>query len=164
MLRSLVGSEMCIRDSPECWSDGLPGPPGMTPGADCHAAVEAAVIAWIQAGGVRIDNGDSYLNMNAVGRGIARSGVPRERVFLVNKLGSPLGMGAADFIAQSEESLREYNTSYVDLLLVHWPTSPGNSSEPTRLLSISYAVFCLKKKKKKIKIHENYLNNKIQNI
>ena len=27
-------------------------------------------------------------------------------------------------------------------------------SEPTRLLSISYAVFCLKKKKKHIKRHE----------
>ena len=33
------------------------------------------------------------------------------------------------------------NTEYIDLSLIH-------ISEPTRLLSISYAVFCLKKKKK----------------
>eukprot|EP00658_Telonema_sp_P-2_P011572 TRINITY_DN14420_c0_g1_i2.p1 TRINITY_DN14420_c0_g1~~TRINITY_DN14420_c0_g1_i2.p1 ORF type:complete len:489 (-),score=107.93 TRINITY_DN14420_c0_g1_i2:58-1524(-) len=36
---------------------------------------------------------------------------------------------------------------YVDLSLIH-------ISEPTRLLSISYAVFCLKKKKKQQHIHE----------
>src|SRR5674536_388110 len=36
-----------------------------------------------------------------------------------------------------------YRTAYI-LSLIH-------ISEPTRLLSISYAVFCLKKKKKKIK-------------
>ncbi len=33
-------------------------------------------------------------------------------------------------------------------------------SEPTRLLSISYAVFCLKKKKKKNKTKKNTRNNK----
>src|SRR5678815_5941246 len=57
---------------------------------------------------------------------------------------------AADDLASVENQLREMGRSApeafarnnYDLSLIH-------ISEPTRLLSISYAVFCLKKKKKK---------------
>eukprot|EP00658_Telonema_sp_P-2_P034868 TRINITY_DN25427_c0_g1_i2.p1 TRINITY_DN25427_c0_g1~~TRINITY_DN25427_c0_g1_i2.p1 ORF type:complete len:112 (-),score=17.62 TRINITY_DN25427_c0_g1_i2:25-360(-) len=44
----------------------------------------------------------------------------------------------------SSNSLAEYTSPYSALIL-----SLIHISEPTRLLSISYAVFCLKKKKKK---------------
>eukprot|EP00658_Telonema_sp_P-2_P011057 TRINITY_DN14205_c0_g1_i2.p1 TRINITY_DN14205_c0_g1~~TRINITY_DN14205_c0_g1_i2.p1 ORF type:complete len:160 (+),score=26.13 TRINITY_DN14205_c0_g1_i2:226-705(+) len=47
---------------------------------------------------------------------------------------------------------------YKDLSLIH-------ISEPTRLLSISYAVFCLKKKKKILrKIRRKPTNNRLENI
>src|SRR5674536_39091 len=48
----------------------------------------------------------------------------------------------------------------VDGVLVtpHVPLSLIHISEPTRLLSISYAVFCLKKKKKKTKTPQKKLN------
>eukprot|EP00658_Telonema_sp_P-2_P006285 TRINITY_DN12404_c0_g1_i3.p1 TRINITY_DN12404_c0_g1~~TRINITY_DN12404_c0_g1_i3.p1 ORF type:complete len:108 (+),score=31.43 TRINITY_DN12404_c0_g1_i3:623-946(+) len=44
----------------------------------------------------------------------------------------------------------------IDLSLIH-------ISEPTRLLSISYAVFCLKKKKKKKKYKKRSVNMIINN-
>lgn len=43
---------------------------------------EKAVIDAIQAGYRHIDTAQSYLNEQAVGLGIANSGVPREEIFL----------------------------------------------------------------------------------
>eukprot|EP00658_Telonema_sp_P-2_P005798 TRINITY_DN12190_c0_g2_i1.p1 TRINITY_DN12190_c0_g2~~TRINITY_DN12190_c0_g2_i1.p1 ORF type:complete len:192 (+),score=68.42 TRINITY_DN12190_c0_g2_i1:179-754(+) len=54
----------------------------------------------------------------------------------------------------AEEQREFYNNA--DLSLIH-------ISEPTRLLSISYAVFCLKKKKKKPKYKEKMTSNKVNN-
>eukprot|EP00658_Telonema_sp_P-2_P039324 TRINITY_DN2813_c0_g2_i3.p1 TRINITY_DN2813_c0_g2~~TRINITY_DN2813_c0_g2_i3.p1 ORF type:complete len:363 (+),score=97.69 TRINITY_DN2813_c0_g2_i3:59-1147(+) len=62
-----------------------------------------------------------------------------------------------------KELTAELWTSFLSFKLCFWILCIGcivvlsliHISEPTRLLSISYAVFCLKKKKKKIKIEKN---------
>eukprot|EP00038_Savillea_parva_P014522 m.11199 g.11199 ORF g.11199 m.11199 type:complete len:323 (-) comp2828_c0_seq2:186-1154(-) len=41
-----------------------------------------------------------------------------------------LPMGEKETTYQVEESLKQYNTDYIDLVLIHWPTSTGNSSDP----------------------------------
>ena len=69
-------------------------------------AVTAAVAGYIQlaaAGGVpsiRIDNADSYNNLASVGLGIKTSGVPRERVWLLTKVGNGQAMGFQDVLDQ----------------------------------------------------------------
>eukprot|EP00658_Telonema_sp_P-2_P062857 TRINITY_DN51530_c0_g1_i1.p1 TRINITY_DN51530_c0_g1~~TRINITY_DN51530_c0_g1_i1.p1 ORF type:complete len:150 (+),score=44.82 TRINITY_DN51530_c0_g1_i1:101-550(+) len=54
-----------------------------------------------------------------------------------------LGAGHSDYIEWCEAAAREREM----LLHEQWDLSLIHISEPTRLLSISYAVFCLKKKK-----------------
>jgi len=85
---------------------------------------------WLHMGGRRIDNADSYYNMRAIGKAMADSKVPREEIFLVSKIGSGMPMGKQETFDQIQESLRQYNTNYIDLVLIHWPTSSGNSSDP----------------------------------
>ena len=57
----------------------------------------SAARACAKVGGRRIDNGDSYEDMNTVGAAMKASGVPRGAIFLTTKIGDGgLGMGAAD--------------------------------------------------------------------
>eukprot|EP00049_Salpingoeca_infusionum_P017682 m.353992 g.353992 ORF g.353992 m.353992 type:complete len:364 (+) comp16891_c0_seq1:321-1412(+) len=105
---------------PECWA--------VTFGCGDHS--KQAVIDWLHAGGRRIDSADSYFNMPAIGEGIVASGVPRSEIFLTSKIGSTNAMGYNDTMSQIELIKQQTNVSYVDLLLIHWPTSTAPSSDP----------------------------------
>jgi len=85
-------------------------------GDECVSAVDFA----IQNGYTHIDTAQIYENESAVGEGIARSGIPREKIFLTTKVWR--NHFSADETAKSvDESLRKLKTDYVDLLLIHWP-------------------------------------------
>jgi len=118
---------------PECWTDGKPDASGSVPhpGIDCSAQVINATLAWLQVGGRRIDNGDSYEDMQAVGKAMKASGIARSDLFLTTKIGDGgIGMGEADTDTQIDYYLSQTKATYIDLLLIHWPTSSKNSSEP----------------------------------
>jgi diketogulonate reductase-like aldo/keto reductase len=92
-------------------------------GEDCRSAVGTA----IEAGYRHIDTAQAYGNERQVGEAIAASDVDREEIFLATKLDG----GARrydDAIRRTEESLAKLGTSYVDLLLIHWPNGrfPGS--------------------------------------
>jgi 2,5-diketo-D-gluconate reductase A len=81
---------------------------------------EQSVVDALQTGYRLIDTAASYQNEEAVGRGIKRSGVPREEIFVTSKL------WIAD--ASYERAARAYQTSldklgldYLDLYLLHQP-------------------------------------------
>jgi 2,5-diketo-D-gluconate reductase B len=57
-----------------------------------------------------------------VGAAIARSGVDRAEVFLTTKVW-PDHFRAADLRRAAEDSLRRLRMDYVDLLLLHWPST-----------------------------------------
>jgi len=108
---------------PQCWSAQH----------GCGDYVEKAVLAYLDLGGRRLDCATSYRNDPVVGRAVAKSGVPREEIFIVNKPGSSATLGFADTLSQFEQMKKDYNTSYIDLLLVHWPVqkpSEGDHSGP----------------------------------
>ena len=104
----------------------------------CGEYVQAAVTTWLQLGGRRIDNSASYHNQYYVGVSIAASGIPRDQIFFVSKVGPYLPLGYADSKKQFDGILQTTNLAYVDLLLVHWPdcttgggcTGQPQSSEP----------------------------------
>ncbi len=67
-----------------------------------------------------IDTAQGYGNEAQVGEGLAKSGVPRDEIFLVTKV-KPDNFARDKALASSRESLRQLRTDYVDLLLLHWP-------------------------------------------
>lgn len=81
---------------------------------------EQTVIDAIESGYRLIDTAASYGNEEAVGRGIARSGVAREDLFITTKLWvSDTGYDATKKAV--ETSLRKLGLDYLDLYLIHQP-------------------------------------------
>ena len=96
---------------------------------------EKAVGQWLDLGGRRIDASLSYRNEDGVGKAIKASSVSREDIFIVSKVGSGGlvsggALGYDDSLKQIQPILDSLQTDYVDLLLIHWPGPPGNSSDP----------------------------------
>lgn len=81
---------------------------------------EQAVIDAIHAGYRLIDTAASYGNEEAVGRGIAASGVPREELFITTKLWIQK-RGEQGALEAFETSMRKLGLDYLDLYLIHQP-------------------------------------------
>lgn len=79
---------------------------------------EAAVASALASGVRLIDTANGYMNESATGRGIRKSGVAREDVFLVSKLWPTV----YEKEAAVDEMLARLGTDYVDLLFLHQPT------------------------------------------
>jgi 2,5-diketo-D-gluconate reductase B len=87
-------------------------------GRACTQAVSHA----LSIGYRHIDTAQMYGNEAEVGRAIAASGIRREELFVVTKVGS--GNLAPDAVRRAcDASLKALGCGYVDLYLVHWPTS-----------------------------------------
>jgi 2,5-diketo-D-gluconate reductase B len=89
-------------------------------GRACAEAVRDA----LELGYRHIDTARMYANEAEVGRGLADSGVDRGDVFVTTKL-LPQNLRAAEVRRQLSGSLDELRTDYVDLLLIHWPSTDG---------------------------------------
>ena len=84
------------------------------------AETEQAVIDAIRAGYRHIDTAQAYVNESEVGRGIQRSGVAREELFITTKIWLE-NAGEAAAAASLERSLSRLNLDYIDLVLIHQP-------------------------------------------
>lgn len=83
-------------------------------------AQEDAVSKCLKAGFRLIDTAQVYDVEREVGRGIKKSGVPREEVFLGTKLWCNT-FHPDDVEGALESSLEALDTPYVDLLMMHYP-------------------------------------------
>jgi 2,5-diketo-D-gluconate reductase A len=84
------------------------------------AACEQSVVDAIGTGYRLIDTAASYRNEAAVGRGIKRSGIAREDLFVTTKLWIQRN-GYEGTLAAFERSLQRLQLEYVDLYLIHQP-------------------------------------------
>ena len=85
---------------------------------------EALVAEALQVGYRHIDTATAYGNEEAVGAAIAKSGIPREELFITTKLWNDRHEDAETALS---ESLEKLGLDYVDLYLIHWPsTRTGN--------------------------------------
>lgn len=80
------------------------------------------VASALRAGYRHLDTARFYGTERAVGEGIRASGIDRSEVFVTTKVWHE-DLGAAAFARSIEASLSALQTPYVDLLLVHWPSS-----------------------------------------
>lgn len=78
--------------------------------------------AALDAGVRHIDTAQVYRNEAEVGAAVAASDAPREAMFLTTKVWVANYVPGA-FEASLDESLRKLRSDYVDLLLLHWPSS-----------------------------------------
>jgi 2,5-diketo-D-gluconate reductase A len=81
---------------------------------------ERSVLEAIQTGYSHIDTAASYMNEEAVGRGIKQSGVAREKLFITTKLWIQRN-GYEGTIKAFENSLKRLQLDYIDLYLIHQP-------------------------------------------
>jgi 2,5-diketo-D-gluconate reductase B len=77
--------------------------------------------AALKTGFRHIDTAQVYGNEAEVGEGIVLSGIPRSEVFITTKVWVA-NYPPSRFALSVDESLRSLRTSYIDLLLLHWPT------------------------------------------
>jgi 2,5-diketo-D-gluconate reductase B len=99
-------------------------------GRPCREAVEDA----LELGYRHIDTARMYGNEREVGAALAASGVPREAVWITTKVW--YDDATADGVrASAIASLRDLRTDYVDLLLLHWPSSDVPLKETMRALA-----------------------------
>jgi diketogulonate reductase-like aldo/keto reductase len=117
---------------PECWSST----------AGCGAWAQQAVKTWLAAGGRRIDAANSYQDDADVGAAMGASGVPRQDIFLLSKVGPSQPLGYADTLAQFGSILTRMNVSYVDTLLIHWPWPSASKGNVTNNATQSTDPFC----------------------
>ena len=84
------------------------------------AECERSVVDAIQVGYRHIDTAASYMNEEAVGRGIKQSGVAREELFITTKLWIQSN-GYENTFKAFERSLKRLQLDYIDLYLIHQP-------------------------------------------
>ena len=82
------------------------------------AEAEASVESALKSGVRLIDTANGYMNESGTGRGIKKSGVKREDIFLVTKLWPTV----YEKETAVDETLARLGTDYIDLLFLHQPT------------------------------------------
>jgi 2,5-diketo-D-gluconate reductase A len=84
------------------------------------AECERSVLEAIDTGYRLIDTAASYMNEEAVGKAIKRSGVPREDLFITTKLWIHSN-GYQETKKAFDNSLKKLGLDYLDLYLIHQP-------------------------------------------
>lgn len=94
---------------------------------------EQSVCKAIQAGYRLIDTAEAYGNEVQVGKGIRLSGIDRKELFIVMKVNFKSYENTRETVLNS---LKNLNTDYLDLVLLHWPF--GNYYQAWRELEQLY--------------------------
>ena len=93
-------------------------------GAEGVTAVRTA----IETGYRLVDTAENYENEDAVGQGIAQSGVDRSEIIVTTKFNRR--WHSADGVAETfRNSAKRLGVDYIDILMVHWP-NPDQGDYP----------------------------------
>ena len=96
--------------------------------------VENACLAAFEYGYTHIDTASSYQNEKSVGTAVAKSGIPREDLFITTKLWNT-EQGYESTLKSCDIQLDSLGMDYVDLYLIHWPLTCIYEDEyPQRML------------------------------
>ena len=95
---------------------------GLGTGLLRNAAGQAAIEMGLSLGFRHLDTAEMYTNEATVGAAIAASGVPRGDIHVTTKV-LPENMRPEDLLRSMDRSLAALQSDYVDLYLIHWPSS-----------------------------------------
>lgn len=112
-----------------------------TPGLGTYLSItdpeeDSAVIEEaIERGYRHIDTAQKYDNEDIVGRGIHRSGVARDELFIATKI-AETNLEYDDVLRTTDASLERLGLDVIDLLYIHWPavTSREDRYDPAETL------------------------------
>lgn len=93
---------------------------GLDTGADETTNAENVEFA-IEAGYRHVDTAQWYGTESAVGKGLDRSDIPRDDVWVATKV-HPENLAPEDVVRTTKESMNKLNVDVIDLHYVHWPT------------------------------------------
>lgn len=116
-----------------CW--GLGG--GMRAESRKDGASLRALRAALEAGYTHFDTAEMYAagrSEELLGRAVRESGLNREELFVVSKVTAE-HLRYPDVLAACERSLRRLGMEYLDLYLIHWPSSSIPLEETFRALN-----------------------------
>ncbi len=85
-----------------------------------HSECEKSVLTAIETGYRLIDTASAYMNEEAVGKAVEKSGVARENLFITTKLWIQ-DQGYKKAKIAFEKSLKRLGMEYIDLYLIHQP-------------------------------------------
>ena len=122
------------------------------------------ILDAIEAGYRHFDTAAFYNTEEALGKGLKKSGLPREEFFVTTKVWKTC-MGYEGAKKSFEESLEKLDMDYVDLLLIHWPR-PDAESDWKKLDIETWKAFeeIYKEGRAKAIGVSNFLNHHMQNI
>ena len=111
---------------------------------------EDAVYEALKAGYRHIDTARIYGTEPAVAKGIKKSGVPRSEIFITTKLWNN-SHEPEEVEKAIDASLKDLETDYLDLYLMHWPVAfksggammPKDSSGKMQTQDIDYVTVSL---------------------
>src|ERR1700733_15304177 len=87
-------------------------------GDECISAVRTA----LEVGYRHLDTAQAYKNESEIGVAIKASGIKRADLFVTTKIW-PTNASFQRVIKSTDLSLRNLDTDYIDLLLLHWPST-----------------------------------------
>lgn len=97
---------------------------------------QRAIDRALKLGYRHIDTAAIYHNETSVGKAIRSSLIPRDQIFITTKLWNA-DQGYDQALNAFEKSLRNLDTDYVDLYLIHWPVQ-GKRKESWKALEKLY--------------------------
>ena len=93
--------------------------------------ISRMVTASVSSGIRLIDTASIYKNQEAIANALKSARVPREQVFITSKI-SPYEQGSEKSANAINDILSKLDTSYLDLLLIHWPGAHKQKPESPR--------------------------------
>lgn len=97
--------------------------------------LETALLGALEMGYRGIDTAAMYRNENIIPKVLQQSGTKRSDVYITTKL-MPANFGTEETRAAVARSLRELNSDYIDLYLMHAPRNHGTTDEEKQQLRL----------------------------
>lgn len=115
-------------------------------GNDCYSSVRKA----IDVGYTNIDTASFYKNEDLVGKAVKDSKADREKLFVTTKIWNS-EQGTILSMQSIENSLKNLDLGYIDLMLIHWPIPVGHNHDYQELNKQTFEVMANYREKGLIK-------------
>lgn len=100
--------------------------------------LEQAILAAVETGYRAFDSAQMYGNEADTGAALRATGLDRGKLCITTKV-APENFDPARFLPSVEQSLRDLEIDFCDVLLLHWPPADSEIARPLELLQEAHA-------------------------